>query len=95
MGEGFKTKDIVVTGASSGIGRGIALAFGREGVRVALLARREKKLDEVREEIRAAGGEAADYIQPEDVARAALLCASPTQTAAYKEIIVRPRRPIG
>lgn len=35
-----------------------------------------------------------DYIQPDDVAEAALLCASDTQNATFKEIIVRPRRPV-
>ena len=39
-------------------------------------------------------GNVEDYIQPEDVAEAAFLCARDTQTATFKEIIVRPRRPI-
>jgi 3-oxoacyl-[acyl-carrier protein] reductase len=46
----------LVTGASVGIGRGIALALAAEGVKVALTARRVDKLREVREEIVAAGG---------------------------------------
>jgi short-subunit dehydrogenase len=48
----------LVTGASSGIGRGLALRLGRAGARLALVARREVELHQVAAEIRAAGGEA-------------------------------------
>jgi uncharacterized protein len=44
----FEGKAVVVTGASSGIGRETALAFGRAGARVALMARRRDQLEEVR-----------------------------------------------
>src|SRR4029077_13533339 len=37
----------LVTGASSGIGRGVALALAAEGVRVAIQGRRKQKLEEV------------------------------------------------
>jgi len=40
-------------------------------------------------------GDRKRFIQPEDVAEAVLLCASDTQTAAFSEIIIRPRRPLG
>jgi 3-oxoacyl-[acyl-carrier protein] reductase len=46
----------LVTGASVGIGRGIALALAAEGVKVAITARRVDKLGEVRDAIVAAGG---------------------------------------
>ena len=46
----------LVTGASVGIGRGIALALAAEGVRLALTARRIDKLREVADAIGAAGG---------------------------------------
>jgi 3-oxoacyl-[acyl-carrier protein] reductase len=46
----------LVTGASVGIGRGIALALAAEGVRLALTARRVDKLQEVSDAIVAAGG---------------------------------------
>jgi 3-oxoacyl-[acyl-carrier protein] reductase len=46
----------LVTGASSGIGRGIAIALGAEGVRLALAARRRGLLEEVAAEIVAKGG---------------------------------------
>ena len=48
----------LVTGASVGIGRGIAHALAGEGVRLALTARRLDKLREVAAEIVAAGGAA-------------------------------------
>jgi 3-oxoacyl-[acyl-carrier protein] reductase len=46
----------LVTGASMGIGRGIALALGREGVRLAVCARRAGLLEELAAEIVVAGG---------------------------------------
>ncbi|MEQ1567546.1 MAG: glucose 1-dehydrogenase [Myxococcota bacterium] len=46
----------VVTGASRGIGRSIALAFAREGARVVLSARKQQGLDAVAAEIEAIGG---------------------------------------
>lgn len=46
----------LVTGASAGIGRGIALALAAEGVRLAITARRMDKLQETAEAIVAAGG---------------------------------------
>jgi len=46
----------LVTGASVGIGRGIALALAAEGVRLALTARRLDRLREVATKIVAAGG---------------------------------------
>lgn len=48
----------LITGASSGIGRALALELGRRGVQVALVARRRRQLDDVAEEVRAAGGSA-------------------------------------
>jgi len=52
-------KVALVTGASSGLGRGMALALAGAGARVVLLARREATLEAVAADIRAAGGEAA------------------------------------
>jgi len=46
----------LVTGASSGIGRGIALALGREGVRLAVHGRRRDRLEQLGDDIVAAGG---------------------------------------
>lgn len=49
-------KTALITGASMGIGRGIALALAAEGVRLALTARRLDKLQEIGAAIVATGG---------------------------------------
>lgn len=56
---------LVITGASSGIGRITAREAARRGARVVLAARNEHDLNEVVEEIRAEGGEAIAF--PTDV----------------------------
>jgi short-subunit dehydrogenase len=56
----------LVTGASSGIGRLIALRLAKEGARVALVARRETELESVAAEVARSGGEA--LVLPCDVA---------------------------
>ncbi len=56
MDLGIAGKTALVSGASSGIGRGIALALAAEGVRVAIAARRGNLLEEVAGEILARGG---------------------------------------
>jgi NAD(P)-dependent dehydrogenase (short-subunit alcohol dehydrogenase family) len=59
---------VVVTGASAGVGRATATAFGRRGDRVALLARGEDGLRDACAEVQAAGGRALAV--PVDVADA-------------------------
>jgi NAD(P)-dependent dehydrogenase (short-subunit alcohol dehydrogenase family) len=54
-------KTALVTGASSGLGRALALELGRRGAGLFLVARREAELRSVTEEIRAAGGQAEFY----------------------------------
>ncbi|HUY41562.1 MAG TPA: SDR family NAD(P)-dependent oxidoreductase [Candidatus Dormibacteraeota bacterium] len=49
---------MVVTGASSGIGRALAIAAAHAGWRVLLVARRRERLTALQEEIAAAGGSA-------------------------------------
>lgn len=51
----------LVTGASRGIGKAIALALGKAGARVACIARNKAKLDETVGEINAAGGQAEAF----------------------------------
>ena len=54
----FVGKSVLVTGASSGIGRACAIALGREGAAVVAAGRRAARLEEVSEAIEAAGGRA-------------------------------------
>lgn len=58
MSDFLRGKAAVVTGASRGLGRTMAVALGREGVRVALVGRDAGMLAETAEMIRAGGGEA-------------------------------------
>jgi NADP-dependent 3-hydroxy acid dehydrogenase YdfG len=69
----LKGRRAVVTGASSGIGQATALALAGEGAAVALGARRKERLDELAEQIGAAGGTAHSFevdIGDEQAARA-------------------------
>jgi 3-oxoacyl-[acyl-carrier protein] reductase len=52
----LRGKTALVTGASAGIGRGIALALAGEGVRLAITARRRDKLDQLADDVVAGGG---------------------------------------
>jgi NAD(P)-dependent dehydrogenase (short-subunit alcohol dehydrogenase family) len=51
----------LVTGAGRGIGRSIALALGRQGAAVTLVARTGSEIEAVAQEIRQAGGRAAAH----------------------------------
>jgi 3-oxoacyl-[acyl-carrier protein] reductase len=52
------SKTALITGASAGIGYGIAKALAAEGVRVAIAARRGERLEALASEITASGGDA-------------------------------------
>ncbi len=58
----FEGKVVLITGATSGIGRAAALQFASEGGKVGFCGRREKLGQEVESEIRSRGGEAS-YIR--------------------------------
>jgi short-subunit dehydrogenase len=47
---------VIVTGASSGIGRELARELGRQGAKLVLVARRQQRLEELAAEIAPAGG---------------------------------------
>jgi NAD(P)-dependent dehydrogenase (short-subunit alcohol dehydrogenase family) len=61
----FRGKSILVTGASSGIGRAAALRFATHGAQVALAARRRDALEQVAREVEGRGGKA--LVLPTDV----------------------------
>ena len=62
-------KSIVITGATSGIGRAAALAFAAAGWQVAICGRRAELLAEVKAEGGLALAETVDVAEPEAVAR--------------------------
>ncbi|NLE12004.1 MAG: SDR family oxidoreductase [Actinobacteria bacterium] len=59
---GLQGRVAVVTGAGSGIGRATAKMLADQGSKVALVARTASALQEVKDEIAAAGGEAAAFV---------------------------------
>ena len=73
MSESLNNKTAVITGASKGIGKAIALSLAGAGVKVVLAARHRKDLESVEKEIRAHGGESlvvrADVSKETDVER--------------------------
>jgi meso-butanediol dehydrogenase / (S,S)-butanediol dehydrogenase / diacetyl reductase len=70
----LKDKMAIVTGGGTGIGRAIALAFNREGAKVAVLGRRRDALEGVARELAELGGEGlvvgCDVTKSEDVGKA-------------------------
>jgi 3-oxoacyl-[acyl-carrier protein] reductase len=71
MFDSVKGRSVIVTGASKGIGRGIALCFGAAGCKVMVVSRNLGEARSVVAEITAAGGAAqsfsADVTQREDM----------------------------
>jgi NAD(P)-dependent dehydrogenase (short-subunit alcohol dehydrogenase family) len=61
MQTNLKGKVVLITGAAKGIGRETAIAFGREGSRLALLDIDAGALEETAAAVKAAGGEAATF----------------------------------
>jgi short-subunit dehydrogenase len=62
LSEALRTKRVVITGASSGIGRALALTVAAHGGVALLVARRRDKLEEVQREIAAQGGASEVFV---------------------------------
>ncbi len=58
----FKDQIVFITGASSGIGRAIAVAFARQGAHVASLARSAEKLRELHRQVESLGRRCAYFV---------------------------------
>lgn len=82
-------KAAIITGCSSGIGEATARLFARQGAAVTLVARRERLLNELAEELRAAGGRvlvaAGDVTDPEFPD---LVCAKTEEAFGSVDILV-------
>jgi NAD(P)-dependent dehydrogenase (short-subunit alcohol dehydrogenase family) len=69
----LQNRVVMITGASQGLGRALALAFGSQGARVAISARSEGSIGPVAEEVEDTGAEvlalAADVSKGADVRR--------------------------
>lgn len=79
----WTNKVVLITGASSGIGRALAINLARSGASVGLLARRREILEQIVDEITDAGG------------RALALPADVTQSEAVRAAVVKLRREFG
>jgi NAD(P)-dependent dehydrogenase (short-subunit alcohol dehydrogenase family) len=64
----FNERSVIITGASTGIGRALAVALAARGARVALAARDAAALEETAALCRAASAEAQAIVVPTDVA---------------------------
>src|SRR5437763_4486275 len=96
----LEDRTAVITGASKGLGRAMALALAAEGARIALVSRDREKLTAVGDEITAAGGRAtvfpADVTNEEDVRRveAEILAVFPKVNILINNAGVNVRKPV-
>ncbi|MER3631668.1 MAG: oxidoreductase [Blastocatellia bacterium] len=67
----WQAKVVYLTGGSSGIGEGLALALARRGVVLALIARRKENLESLADRCRAIGGIVRDVTDETALAKAA------------------------
>lgn len=63
----MKRKNILITGASSGLGKGMALEFAKQGCNLALCARRVENLEELKKDLLEANPSITIFIRSLDV----------------------------
>ena len=87
--EAVKNRTVMITGASSGIGKAAALEIGEAGGIILLVARRKDQLEEVKNEIESSGGTAhvhpADLTNMDDIDR---MCAEVLEQHETIDILV-------
>ena len=81
-------KTVLITGASSGIGRATAIAFAREGARLLVCARRLDPLEELRQTVAAAGAPAVHIFELDVQKRSDVEAAIANLPAEWKDIDV-------
>jgi short-subunit dehydrogenase len=69
----IRSRVVVITGASGGIGAGLARELAREGARLVLAARRTRELEEVAREARSLGAETAIAVTADVTQRSQVL----------------------
>ncbi|MDT0676975.1 SDR family oxidoreductase [Autumnicola musiva] len=80
----MKSKTVVITGASAGVGRATAREFAKEGAKTLLIARGKDGLEGAKREVEESGGQAWTYVA--DVANAEQM----EQAADYAEENIGP-----
>ena len=60
-------KNILITGASSGLGKGMAIQFAKQGCNLALCARRVENLEELKNQIEEINPKASVFVRSLDV----------------------------
>jgi 3-hydroxy acid dehydrogenase/malonic semialdehyde reductase len=81
-------KTVLITGASSGIGRATAIAFAREGARLLVCARRLEPLEELRQTLEAAGAPAVHIFELDVQKRSDVEAAITGLPADWKDVDV-------
>jgi hypothetical protein len=88
MATTLQGKTVLITGASSGIGRATAIAFAREGARLLVCARRLDPLEELRQTVAAAGAPAVHIFHLDVQKRSDVEAAIASLPADWKDIDV-------